>query len=227
MECRVVMNSLSDFMDGQGLWLADNELRSIEDHLAMCPHCRGLKQELGQLKTAARELPLHTPPRAMWTRISNVVEAELSIHDRPTRRDLPEMSVWERLKSARFTFNLPQLAGAGALGLAFLVTGSYFIRSTPTTLNLPGMQSAMLAEEPEMKAEIDRRLFALESRKGKWDPQMRAEFEQHLAKINESLRLCRENLLAHPGEVVNYQRTIRALYAEQRQLLDDVERLKW
>lgn len=227
MECRVVVNSLSDYMDGQGLWLADNELRSMEDHLATCPRCRGLKQELGQLKTAARELPLHTPPRALWARVSNAVEAELSIHDRPTRRDLPEMSLWERLKSARFTLNLPQLAGAGALATALVFTGAYFVRSTPNTLNLPGMQSAMLAEEPEMKAEVDRRLVALEARKAKWDPQMRAEFEQHMAKINESLRLCRENLLAHPEEVVNYQRTIRALYAEQRQLLDDVERLKW
>ncbi|MFN0084958.1 MAG: zf-HC2 domain-containing protein [Blastocatellia bacterium] len=221
------MNSLSDYMDGKGLWLADNELRSIEDHLAMCPHCRSLKQELGQIQTAARELPLHTPPRALWARISTAVEAELSIHDRPTRRDQPEMSWWERLKSARFTFNLPQLAGAGALAVAMMITGSYFIRSTSATLNLPGMQSALLAEEPEMKAEINRRMTAMEPRKAKWDPQMRAEFDQHMAKINESLRLCRENLLANPGEVVNYQRTIRALYAEQRQLLDDVERLKW
>ncbi len=227
MECRVVLNSLSDYMDGQGLWLSDRELRSIEDHLAECAGCRSVRQELGQLKTAARELPLHTPPRALWTRVSNAVEAELSVHDRPTRRDMPEMSFWERLKSARFTFNLPQLAGAGALAVALLAGGAYFVRSTPGALNLPAMQTALLAEEPEIRAEIERRLTALEPRKANWDPQMRAEFEQHMARINESIRQCRENLLARPGEMVSYQQTIRALYAEQRQLLDDVERLKW
>jgi len=227
MECRAVINSLSDHLDGQGLWLSDNELRSIDEHLTGCPACRSVQTELTQLRAAARELPLHTPPRALWTRVANAIEAEMPLHERPTRRDLPEVSWWERLKSARFTFNLPQLAGAGALAVALLIVGAYFVRSSSGAFNLSGMQSAMLAEDSEAKADLDRRLGAIESRKAGWDPQMRAEFEHHMAKINESIRTCRENLIAHPQEVVNYQRMIRALYAEQRQLLDDIERLNW
>lgn len=226
MECRAVINSLSDYLDGQSLWMPDSELRSIEDHLVICPNCQSVRLELTDIKISARELPLHTPPRAMWMRISNIIEAEVPMNERPTREELPEMSWWERLKSRKFTFNLPQLAGAGVLAAALLVAATFVLRPSQTELNFSGIQTALLPEEPELKAEIDQRLMALEPRKAKWDAQTRAEFEQNMARINESLKLCRRNLLAGPQDPI-HRETLRALYNEQRQLLDDIERLKW
>ncbi|MGH9853595.1 MAG: anti-sigma factor family protein, partial [Blastocatellia bacterium] len=71
MECRAVINSLSDYLDGQNIWISGDEVKQIKTHLTNCPACQNLKLELGEIKTAARELPLHTPPRVMWTRITN------------------------------------------------------------------------------------------------------------------------------------------------------------
>ena len=226
MECRVVINSLSDHIDGPNLWTAESEIRSIEDHLVTCPDCQKLKLELTEIRTAARELPMHTPPRAMWTRISNVIEAELPRSERPTRIEAPAMSWWERMKARRFSFNLPQLAGAGAMALALITVGLFFNRGTPTNLDFTDAQTALLPEEPVLKAAIERRMAAIESRKAQWDPQARAEFEQQMAKIEESLKLCREKLRANPQDAV-HRNTLHALYIEQRQLLEDVERLKW
>jgi hypothetical protein len=69
-------------------------------------------------------------------------------------------------------------------------------------------------------------MAAIEARKTSWDPQLRIEFDQHLLKIEESLKLCREKLAANPQDAV-HQNMLRALYSEKQQLLDDVERLKW
>jgi len=227
MECRAIINSLSDYLDGADSRMPDNEAHSIETHLANCPTCRNLKLELSEIKTAARELPLHTPPRAMWTRIANAIEAEGATENAPARPARNSSGWWESLKSRRFTFSLPQLAGLGAVTVALIVAGiSGMFGTNPPTLNLTGAQTALLPEEGEIKADLERRLAAINARKAKWDPQTRAEFEQHLAKIEESLKRLRQALESNPQDAV-HQQMVRALYNEKRQLLEDIERLKW
>lgn len=234
MECRAVVGSLSDYLDGREMWLSGNEIREIESHLAGCPTCQSVKLELTEIKMSARELPLHTPPRAMWTRIVNEIEAELKPSERPTKEEFPEASWWERLKERRFTFTLPQVAGAGALAAALIVFGLFsFSGQNPGQLNLinikgaiSGAQAALLPGEDQIKAEIERRLALINSRKFNWDPQARAAFDLQLNKIEESLKTCRQALQSNPGDKVQ-QQVVRALYNEKRQLLDDVERLKW
>lgn len=227
MECRAVRNSLSDYLDGQSIWMSDGEVRSVETHLVSCPACRNLKIELSEIRTAARELPLHTPPRAMWTRLANVIEAEIAAENAPARQTQASSGWWGWLKSRRFTFSLPQLAGAGALAVALIAAGiSGIFGTNSTTLNLTGAQSALLPEEDEIKADLERRMAAINARKVKWNSQVRAEFEQHMAKIEESLKKCRQTLQSNPKDAV-HQQMVRALYNEKRQFLEDVERLKW
>lgn len=231
MECRAVVGSLSDYLDGREMWLSGNEIREIESHLAGCPTCQNVKLELTDIKMSARELPLHTPPRAMWTRIVNEIEAELAPSERPTREEFPEASWWERLKERRFTFTLPQIAGAGALAAALVVFGLFsFSSKNPGQLNIKGAisgaQAALLPDEDQIKAEIERRLTLINARKTNWDPQARADFDRHLDQIEESLKTCRQALQSNPSDKLQ-QQMVRALYSEKRQLLDDVERLKW
>jgi hypothetical protein len=214
-------------MDGRDMWLSDNEVRDIEKHLGSCPKCQSVKLELSEIRVAARELPLHTPPRALWMRVANIVEAELPKSERPTRIETPELSWWERLKYRRFTFNLPQLAGAGALALALIVFAiSNQPNPTQNKLSFSDVQSALLPDEDRIKAEIDRRLAAVNARKANWDPEIRLDFERQLNKIDESLRNSRQKLQTSPHDKVQ-QQMVLTLYNEKRQLLDDVERLKW
>lgn len=227
MECRAVVNMLSDYLDGFDMWLSDNEVLEIESHLVICSQCQHVKLELHEIRTAARELPLHTPPRSLWTRIANTVELELPKSERPTRIELPEMSWWGRIKSRRFTFSLPQLAGAGALAVALIVSGIFNSSSNRSDRPIfTGVQNALLPDEDQIKADIERRLNSINARKAGWDPDTRKAFDKALIKIEEALRDSRQKLLANPKDTVQ-QQMVLTLYSEKRQLLDDIERLKW
>ncbi len=229
MECRTVTNTLSDYLDGQNAWISDDELTQIETHLTNCPACQNLKLELSEIKTAARELPLHTPPRAMWTRISNAIEAEISAETAPLRQPQNVSGWWGRLVSRKFTFSLPQLAGGSALAMALIIAEiSGIFGSHSGTLDFAGAQNALLLpEEGEIKAQLERRLDEINARKAKWDSQRRAEFEQRMMKIDESLKRCRYTLKDNPKDAAQQEMELRALYSEKRQLLEDVERLRW
>ncbi len=207
--------------------MSDDEINSIETHLDNCPACRNLKLELTEIKTAARELPLHTPPGSMWARVRNVIEAEVAAENAPPRQTQDAPGWWSWVKSRRVTFSLPQLAAGTAFAMALIAAGFFGIFGTNTArLDFIGAQSALLPEEGEIKAELERRMSAISARKAMWDPQVRAEFEQHMAKIEESLKKCRHQLEDNPKDAV-HQQMLRALYTEKRQLLEDVERLKW
>jgi hypothetical protein len=228
MECRAVVSSLSDYLDGRNIWASDDEVEQIETHLANCPACRNLKLELSEIKNAARELPLHTPAPALWARISTVIEAEISIENGPARGIQKASGWWGWLNSRKFTFSLPQLAAAGAFAAFLMVAGiSGIFGEKSSQLKFRDVQSLLLLpEEDEIKANLERRLGAINARKAQWDSQRRSDFEQRLNRIDESLKRCRHMLEDNPKDAWS-QQTVRALYDEKRQLLEDVERLKW
>lgn len=230
MECRAVIDSLSDYLDGQGTWFSENEKSSIEKHLDACPTCQNLKFELTEIKTAARELPLHTPPQAMWVRIANTLEAELPASERKTREEFPKETWWDRLKARQFTFTVPQMAGAGVLAAALIMAGIYGLsgqspNTDPTKLSLVGVQTAFLPDEDQIKAELGRRLAEINKLKAGWNTQSRDDFERHLAQIEESLEKCRTELRANPDDKA-HQQSLRNLYNEKRQLIENAERAK-
>lgn len=223
MECRNVVDSLSEYLDG---FLSDNEAGQVEGHLISCAPCQSVRLELDQLRTAARELPLHTPPRAMWTRISNEIEAELAAKKTLTTNALPKPGLLERLRAKSFTFTLPQLAGAGTLALALIAFSSVsFYRQYNSVLTMRGMQTALFAEDPQLKLDLDRKMDAVKARMSSWNPQRRADFEQKLKRIEVAMQNCRQLMRANPDEQA-HQLMMRNLYQEKKQLLEDVERLK-
>ena len=228
MECRAVVSSLSDYLDGRNVWASDDEVEQIETHLTNCPACRNLKLELSEIKNAARELPLHNPPHALWARISKGIEAEVSIENVPARGAQKASGWWGWLNSRKFTFSLPQLAAACAFAAILIVAGiSGIFGEKSSPLNFRNAQgSLLLPEEDEIKANLERRLGAINARKAQWDSQRRSDFEQRMNRIDESLKRCRHMLQDNPKDAWG-QQTVRALYDEKRQLLEDVERLKW
>jgi hypothetical protein len=218
---------LSDHLDGRNIWVSDDEVEQIETHLTNCPTCQNLKLELSEIKNAARELPLHTPPSALWARISKAIEAEISTENGPVRETQNASGWWGWLNSRKFTFSLPQLAAVGVFAAILIVAGiSGIFGANQAPLNFRGAKNALLPEEDEIKADLERRLGAINARKAQWDSQMRADFEQRMNRIDESLKRCRYMLEDNPNDA-GRQETVRALYDEKRQLLEDVERLKW
>ncbi|MFN9742671.1 MAG: hypothetical protein ACK562_11280 [Acidobacteriota bacterium] len=178
---------------------------------------------MNEIKTAARELPLRTPPRALWTRIVNEIEIE-QVAVGGTGQ--PDSGLWGRLTSFRFTFSLPQMAGMAALAVVLITVTVFNFRGQNSEMDFTRLQSALIREEMTKKAEIDRKMAAIEERKANWDPAFRADFERQLNRIEESIKQCRKNLEASPNDLNQVQRMLD-LYEEKRQLLEDVERLKW
>lgn len=137
MDCRAVVTSLSAYLDG---WMSADDVRSIESHLVTCPKCQVLKIELSDIKSSSRELPLHTPSKALWKRIAN--EIELGSLPKNSSIQVPQESDswWSRLKEREFTFSFPQLAGAGAVLVAFLIFSFLsFGSETSSRFNLSGV----------------------------------------------------------------------------------------
>src|SRR5215475_14923864 len=142
MECRAVVSSLSDCLDGRNVWAPDDEDEQIETHLTNCPACQNLKLELSEIKNAARELPLHTPSPALWARISKALEAEISTENGPVRETQNASGWWGWLNSRKFTFSLPQLAAAGAFAAILIVAGiSGIFDGNPTPLKFRNAQN--------------------------------------------------------------------------------------
>jgi hypothetical protein len=219
---------LSDYLDGRNIWASDDEVGQIETHLTNCPTCRNLKFELSEIKNASRELPLHTPPTALWARISKAIEAEISTENGPARETQKASGWWSWLNSHKFTFSLPQVAAAGVFAAILMIAGiSGIFGEKSSPLNFRNAQgSLLLPEEDEIKANLERRLGAINSRKAQWDSERRSDFEQRINRIDESLKRCRNMLEDDPNDS-GRQEMVRALYDEKRQLLEDVERLKW
>ena len=228
MECRAVVSSLSDYLDSRNIWASDDEVERIETHLTNCPACLNLKLELSELKNAARELPLHTPPPALWARISKGIEAEVSIENVPARGAQKASGWWGWLNSRKFTFSLPQLAAAGAFAAILIVAGiSGIFDANQDPLRFRAAQSGLLLpEEDEIKANLERRLGAINARKAQWGVAHQIICGEPINRIDESLKRCRHMLEDNPKDAYR-QEMVRALYDEKRQLLEDVERLKW
>ncbi|MBO0799749.1 MAG: hypothetical protein J2P31_13085, partial [Blastocatellia bacterium] len=193
--------------------------------------------ELNEIKSVARELPQHTPSDVLWSRIVREIEpVEAPKQTLPENSSLvrplenPGQNWWARLNSRRFTLTLPQLAGMSAIvaALVILLTNSLirYPRDNFETSNGPHLQTALLPDEDRIRAELDSRLSAINTRKANWDPAVRAEFEKHLNKIDNSLQYSREMLQINPGDGVKRQ-TVLTLYNEKRQFLEDVERMNW
>lgn len=80
-------------------------------HLASCPHCRLLINELGAIEQAARTLPLQEPSPRLWARLEAVATAE-------GLWTQPRWQQWPAPLASVFPLR-PALAGV--LGLIFLL----------------------------------------------------------------------------------------------------------
>ncbi len=213
MECRVVISSLSDYLDGS---LATQEIQSIETHLTHCPPCHTVKADLSQICLAAKDLPLRTPSRALWARIQNELELETALPGKSAKT-----SWWKRMSERRFTFTLPQLAGASALAFSLMVFGLYHtLHDDPT---VPKGVTAMLPMEPEMQTKIQQKATVISTRRQTWDPEIRIEYDKHLQLIETSLNRMRQTVVTTSDQ--DQQKMLMDLYNEKLQLMEDFEKV--
>ena len=217
MECRVVISSLSDYLDGS---LATQEIQSIETHLSHCAPCNIIKADVSQICLAAKELPLRTPSRALWVRIQNELELETTM---PGKLEAKKVSWWKRVSEQRFTFTLPQLAGASALAFSLMVFGLYHALHRDPNLAAETSTNVVLPMETEIQSKIQQKALNLNARRQAWDPKIQTVYDKHLQLIDTSLNRVRQTLVTTRDQ--DQQKMLMDLYNEKLQLMEDFERI--
>src|SRR6266542_1999102 len=111
MNCEKYQNLLSDFIDGS---LTPEDHKGVETHLSVCVVCAETRNDLDTIVTFCHEhrgeYDAVPNERALWLRISNLIEAELPA---VSRTQIPQNAGWWfRLMNRSWQVSLPQLAAS-------------------------------------------------------------------------------------------------------------------
>lgn len=116
MECEKCQELLSEFLDGG---LEGEHHAHVNEHLADCLPCFGVRRELESIFSVCRECQddYDAVPneRAMWLRICNTIESEqraATIEATRAASNAPTESWWSRVANRSWQLSLPQLATA-------------------------------------------------------------------------------------------------------------------
>jgi len=208
MNCQNYQNLLSDFIDGS---LTPEDHRDVAAHINACGVCTEARNDLDAIKGFCLEhrgeYEAVPNERALWLRISNVIEAESA---EPARAIIPaNAGWWFRLMNRSWQLSFPQLAAAAAVVIivvsmftivslrSFSFTGGGGSGVSTSGLALPASGLSVkdrFRQQQEVIAYWNERV---ELNKARWNPQMRETFDKNLgvidAAVDESMRQLTQN----------------------------------
>lgn len=228
MDCEKCQELLSEYLDDT---LKGGVRTSLSAHLEGCAACSAVRGELELIVGAARASreDFYAPPdsRAMWLRISNVVEGERALRPAAAAATAtPRASVWERLFRRRWELTLPQMASAVAaiaVSVAFVtavgVQGLMDVRTARTQSPTPAAARAGLAEDGnyphaflrQQQTRISYLQQRVDQRKATWNPRMRDSFDRSLGVIDQAVLDSLDELKRNPHDEVSEEMLNSAL----------------
>lgn len=199
--CAPFTDALDDYVDGT----LDAQARSrVERHLATCPDCRALAQDLAQIHRAARSLESPAPPPRVWTAIAaRLSDAEPGARPARAGRVMRMSSPW-------FT----GLAAAAAIVLIVLTASVVRLLERPG--GAPGQPAATTAPaqtgaatpasvagelqqaEAHYQKAIDGLQQIAQAGQSSLDPQVAAALQKNLTVIDRAIAESRTALQANP-----------------------------
>ena len=207
MNCENYQDLLSDFIDGS---LTPQDHNSVETHLSVCVVCAEARSDLdaivGYCLEHRGEYEAVPNERALWLRISNMIEVELAA---PARTGVPAHSgFWFRLMNQSWQLSFPQLATAfSAIVIVVAMITFVSVRGFNITGGGSSFKAAGVAMIPSASTVADRyrqqqQVIAywnqrVELNKARWNPQMRETFDRNMsvidAAVNDSMRQLNQN----------------------------------
>lgn len=212
MNCEKYQELLSDLVDG----IVPSDMRaSVEAHLDGCVACAEIRDDFvaivafcgdnrGQYEAVPNE-------RALWLRISNVIEAETMS---ATPDDVPSGSGWWfRLMNKSWQLSFPKLAAA-ALGLVMVaMMGTMFVAGRLGSLNTAGVRTQGLGpvgstgsiddryrQQQQAVAYWNQRV---ELNRARWSQQMRETFDRNMSVIDAAVNDSMLQLKQNPHDAVS------------------------
>lgn len=205
MNCENYQNLLSDFVDGS---LSPEDQDNVAGHLSVCGPCTDVRSDLGAIVGFCLEhrYEYEAVPneRALWLRISNVIEAESPNSARAT---VPaNAGWWFRLMNQSWQLSFPQLAAAATViiiavsmltvfGLRRLNFSGGPVVASGIVLPVTGL--SVKDRYRQQQQVIDYWNERVELNKARWNPQMRETFDKNMgvidAAVNDSMRQLTQN----------------------------------
>jgi len=203
-------------------------------HLAACPRCRLLMDELGAIERAARRLPAYEPSAGLWTRLE-AAALEEGLWQRP--QGLEATWRWLGLATPTAEGFLPaRPAFAGVLALV-LVVGA-------TLLNFPAVETSVASRPADLyqvaQAELvldadyatryQLHLNRLESGmlndSADSEPALRAMVARPLDTVDRAIEETQAQLSAYPDDSLARDELLR-LYRQKAEVLQAMSNPVW
>ena len=213
MNCENYQVLISDLVDGA---LTAEDCQRVELHLSACPDCAGAHGDLSAIVECCREhrgeYDAVPNARALWVRISNVIEAESTT---PSRSDIPENAGWWfRLMNRSWQLSFPKLAGlvAGIVLVVSIATGvsvrniSWLGGSGVRTAGLPQLAQTSLSLEDRYRQQQQAIAYwnqRIELNKARWSAQMRETFDHNVGAIDGTVAESLQRLKDNPHDTVS------------------------
>jgi hypothetical protein len=207
MDCEKCSDLLGDFLDGT---LAVDDRTLLSTHLDECLGCACVRDEIRSIVSVAAESreEFVAPPneRALWLRVRNTIEAELSAQQRAVAAGSPvagstQENFLSRLMNKRWALSLPQLTAAvvaivigvsviTTVGMQRLAGGEGGVKPVAETKGAPKLNTDQMVA-------IEYLMERVKERKNRWNPRMREAFDRNLgiidATVSDSLRELNES----------------------------------
>jgi hypothetical protein len=213
MNCEQYQDVLSDFIDGS---LAPEDHTSVAAHLSVCGVCTEARNDLGAIVGFCLEhrgeYEAVPNERALWLRISNMIETELPD---VSRKAIPgNAGWWFRLMNRSWQLSFPQLAAAAS---AIILVASIFTVVGLRGFNLSGSGSGPRTAGfalPSSGATVKERFRQqqqviaywnerVELNKARWNPQMRETFDKNMGVIDSAVNDSMRQLTQNPHDEVS------------------------
>jgi len=209
MNCEKYQNLLSDLIDGS---LTPSVCEKLEAHLSACAPCAEARTDLQVIVSYCREQrgEYEAVPneRAMWLRISNVVEAELG--SRRVAAVPAGAGWWFRLTNRSWQLTFPQLATSIAATIVVAVlltfaglriannggirTGGVTIGTDVSNVHDRYRQQEQLIEYWNKRVEVN---------KARWTQQMRDAFDRDMSIYDGTVSEAMQRLNQNPHDEVS------------------------
>jgi hypothetical protein len=207
MNCENYEILLSDFVDGA---LPAEDCARLELHLNSCADCNDARNDLRVIIDFCRDQRGVYDPvpneRAMWLRISNLLEAEQGSSNQVPATQEPGW--FFRLTHQSFSF--PQLAGiVGAFVIVVAMAASFgayrlALSNGSRTPLAPVAANASLRDRLEQQQQmISYWNQRVELNKARWSAQMRETFDRNMSVIDAAVNDSMDQLKQNPHDSIS------------------------
>jgi hypothetical protein len=236
MDCEKCSDLLGNFLDGT---LDGDEGALFSAHLEECLGCACVRDEIRAIVSVAAESreDFVAPPneQAMWLRVRNSIEAELSAQQRAaaaaagaSAERRARENFLTRLMNKRWALSLPQLTAAIVaivVGVSVITTVGMQRLATEQAVKTDASQARGAKKlNADQLVAIEYLMERVKERKARWNPRMREAFDRNLGIIDATVSDSLKELDESPHDEIS-EETLNAALRDKMELLREFSEL--